>query len=84
MTEQGTPITPSEWLNEMSEPGDHDIAWETPDGRNPKQCSKCGNWCLYDGWDHAHANGLSIESCTSPAPAQAVSLLPPRGRNGVA
>lgn len=34
-----------------------------PDGRNPKQCPKCRNWCLYDGWDHTHANGIGIGSC---------------------
>ena len=42
----------------------------TQDGRAPRQCSKCGNWCLYDGWDHTHANGIGIEACTQSAPVQ--------------
>ena len=40
------------------------------DGRAPRQCSKCGNWCLYDGWDHTHANGVGIESCVQSSPVQ--------------
>ena len=40
------------------------------DGRAPRQCSGCGNWCLYDGWDHTHANGIGIESCTQSEPVQ--------------
>jgi len=33
------------------------------DGRNPQVCPRCGNWCVYDGWDHVHGNGLGIGSC---------------------
>lgn len=34
------------------------------DDRNPKQCPRCMNWCVYDGWGHTHAYGdVGIGSC---------------------
>lgn len=33
------------------------------DDREPKQCPRCMNWCIYDGWQHTHAHGLGIGSC---------------------
>lgn len=33
------------------------------DDRDPKPCPKCGQVCVYDGWDHVHANGIGIGSC---------------------
>lgn len=33
------------------------------DDRNPKVCPKCKQWCVFDGWDHVHGDGLGIGSC---------------------
>lgn len=42
------------------------------DDRNPKVCPRCGNWCVYDGWDHVHGSGVGIGSCTPDAAQEAV------------
>jgi hypothetical protein len=33
------------------------------DDREPKACPRCGELCVYDGWDHVHRSGLGIGSC---------------------
>jgi hypothetical protein len=36
------------------------------DPRLPRTCPRCGELCVYDGWDHVHRSGLGIGSCDSP------------------
>ena len=43
--------------------GDSRPAEVVHDEREPKQCPRCLNWCIYDGWQHTHAHGLGIGSC---------------------
>jgi hypothetical protein len=33
------------------------------DPRQPRTCPRCGQWCVHDGWDHVHGNGIGIGSC---------------------
>lgn len=41
------------------------LALDKRDERDiPKQCPKCKQWCVYDGWDWSHAYGdVGIGSC---------------------